>query len=203
MGPTCIEESGRTFGDRFREHLGGPSSNHQHSQSTGHQVDLECFIIIDRVAQGATRKIKEAMYIRMNDPSLNRSLGKYNPTCGMKYYRTPLHCSLSNHTSFTPPPTNVHLPHIPHTTWGAQNFFIGKFHPFPPPSWGCIPVPLLHLFMPLTQNYIHSGSILVIRHFNLYTVQHFPIDLMKWLQYESWSVPKILIYCVSAHLEIK
>ena len=56
-------ESGMTFGDRFREHLRAPSPIHQHSQSTGHQVDLECFTITDREAQGTTRIIKEDMYI--------------------------------------------------------------------------------------------------------------------------------------------
>ena len=34
--------------------------------------------MIDREAHGDTRKIKEAMYIWVNDPFLNRSLGKYN-----------------------------------------------------------------------------------------------------------------------------
>ena len=38
------------FGDRFREHFRAPSPIHQHSQSTGHPVDLECFTIIDREA---------------------------------------------------------------------------------------------------------------------------------------------------------
>ena len=41
-------------------------------------MDLECFTIIDREAQGATRTIKKAMYICLNDPPLNRNLGKYN-----------------------------------------------------------------------------------------------------------------------------
>ena len=83
-----IGESGRTFGDRFKELLRAPSFIHQHSQSTGHSADLECFTIIDREAQGATRTIKEAMYVWVNDPSLNRNLGKYIcPTYGMRYYR--------------------------------------------------------------------------------------------------------------------
>ena len=43
-----IVESGRTFGDQFREHLRAPSSIHHHSQSPGHQMDLECFTIIER-----------------------------------------------------------------------------------------------------------------------------------------------------------
>ena len=43
----------------------------------GHPVDLECFTILDREAQGVARTIKEAMYIHVNDPPLNRNLGKY------------------------------------------------------------------------------------------------------------------------------
>ena len=58
-----IGESGRTFGGKFREHLRTLSPIHQYSQSTGHSMDLESFTIIDRDAQGATRTIKEAMYI--------------------------------------------------------------------------------------------------------------------------------------------
>ena len=41
-------------------------------------MDLECFTIINREAQGTTRTIKEAMNIQVNDPSLNRKLGKYS-----------------------------------------------------------------------------------------------------------------------------
>ena len=73
-----IGGSDRAFGDTSREHLRAPSPIHLHSQTTGHQVDLDCFNIIDREAQGATRTIKEAMYIWVNNPSLNRNLGKFN-----------------------------------------------------------------------------------------------------------------------------
>ena len=58
-----IGESCRTFGGRFRELLRESSPIHLNSQMTGHQVDLECFTIISRETQGATRPIKEAMYI--------------------------------------------------------------------------------------------------------------------------------------------
>ena len=58
-----IGESGRTFGDRFKEHLRAPSPMHLHIQTTGHQVDLESFTIIDREPQGDTTMIKEAMSI--------------------------------------------------------------------------------------------------------------------------------------------
>ena len=43
----------------------------------GHPVSPECFSIVDREAQGMARNIKGAMYIEVNDPSLNRNLGKF------------------------------------------------------------------------------------------------------------------------------
>ena len=48
----CLEEytedSGRTFGDRLKEHLRASSHISQHSQTLGHPVNLECFTIVDR-----------------------------------------------------------------------------------------------------------------------------------------------------------
>ena len=77
----CLEEyigeSGRTFGDRLKEHQRAPSPIHHHSNSIGHPVSPECFTIVDREPHGFTRNIKVAMYICVNDPSLNRNLGKY------------------------------------------------------------------------------------------------------------------------------
>ena len=72
-----IGESGRTFGDRYKEHLKAPSPIHLHTTTTGHPVSPDCFSIVDRESQGMVRNIKEAMYIRVNDPSLNRNLGKF------------------------------------------------------------------------------------------------------------------------------
>ena len=73
----CIGESGRSLGERYREHLKAPSPLHLHTSTTGHPVSPDCFTIVDRDAQGLTRNIKEAMYIKVNDPSLNRNLGKF------------------------------------------------------------------------------------------------------------------------------
>ena len=44
----CIGESGRTFGDRLKEHLKAPSPIHQHSNSTGQPVSPDCFTIVHR-----------------------------------------------------------------------------------------------------------------------------------------------------------
>ena len=72
-----IGESGRMFGDRYKENLKAPSPIHLHTTSTGHPVSPDCFSIMDRKSQGMVRNIKEAMYIRVNDSSLNRNLGKF------------------------------------------------------------------------------------------------------------------------------
>ena len=44
---------------------------------TGHEVSLDNFSIVGRDDQSMTRLIREAMLIRVNDPSLNRNIGKY------------------------------------------------------------------------------------------------------------------------------
>ena len=72
-----IGESGRTLGDRYKDCLKAPSPINIHTSSMGHPVSPDCFPIVDREAQGLTRNIKEAVYIKVNDPSLNRNLGKF------------------------------------------------------------------------------------------------------------------------------
>ena len=72
-----IGESGRTFAESFREHMKSPSPIHDHCNTTGHKVSLDNFSIVGREDQSMARTIKEAMLIRVNDPSLIRNIGKY------------------------------------------------------------------------------------------------------------------------------
>ena len=72
-----IGESGRDLGDRVKEHLKAPSSIHQHSTTTGHPLDLDLFNIIHKEVHSHSRTIKEAMFIRVHYPTLNRNLEKY------------------------------------------------------------------------------------------------------------------------------
>ena len=72
-----IGESGRTFAERFREHMKVPSTIHDHHNITVHEVSLDNFSIVGREDQSIARTIKEAILIRVNDPSLNRNIGKY------------------------------------------------------------------------------------------------------------------------------
>ena len=73
-----IGESSRSFGERFKEHQKAPSPIYDHSNITGHQVTIENFNIVGREDQNLSRAIKEALYIRVNNPSLNKNIGKFH-----------------------------------------------------------------------------------------------------------------------------
>ena len=132
-------KSGRTLGERVKEHLKAPSPIFHHSISTGHPLDLENFNIIHKEVCSHSRTIKEAMFIHVNDPTLNRNLGKYHlpyvwdsilqasPTLQLKP------SSLPSSPTPSPPVHNSHSsPHptpIPPTAcsrWGACTF-LGKY----------------------------------------------------------------------------
>ena len=56
----------------------GPLPIFDHYNTSGHQVSIENFSIVGREEQNFMRAIKEALYIRVNNPSLNRNIGKYH-----------------------------------------------------------------------------------------------------------------------------
>ena len=72
-----IGESGRTFGEMFREHMRAPSPIIDHHNITGHEVSLHNFSIVGREDHNIARTIKEAILTRVNDPSMNRNIGKF------------------------------------------------------------------------------------------------------------------------------
>ena len=72
-----IGESGRALGDRVKEHLKVPSPIFQHSTTTGHPLDSDNLNIIHKEVHSHSRTIKEAMFICVHDPTLNRNLEKY------------------------------------------------------------------------------------------------------------------------------
>ena len=71
-------ESATNFAERFKEHLKAPSLIYDHSNISGHTVTIDNFSILGREDQNLMRTIKEALYIRINNPSLNRNVGKYH-----------------------------------------------------------------------------------------------------------------------------
>ena len=72
-----IGASGRSLGERVKEHFKAPSPIHLHSATTGHPMDPNQFSIIHKEVNMQSRTIKEAMFIHVQDPPLNRNLGKY------------------------------------------------------------------------------------------------------------------------------
>ena len=76
-GKEYIRETSRTLGERYKEHLKEPSPIQAHSQLTGHQLSPDNFNIIGMEGQDLTMLIKESIYIRVNNPTLNRNIGKF------------------------------------------------------------------------------------------------------------------------------
>ena len=146
-----IRESGRSFRDSLKEHLRAQSPIHHYSYTTGYPVNLGCFTVVNRESQGVTRTIKEAMYIQVNDPSLNRNLGKYQLP-HIWEYKTAHFCSSSK--AVTTPFTLGHpnLPYIQYTG-GTQILNLVNMAlcgvPFPPailPKLPNIPIMWYHLW---------------------------------------------------------
>ena len=76
-----IGETSRTFGEKFKEHLKEHSPTYNHSNNTGQSTTQDKFQIIGREGHNIARNIKESIYIRVNDPTLNRNIGKFNLHC--------------------------------------------------------------------------------------------------------------------------
>ena len=73
-----VGESGRVFEDRFKEHLKAPSPIYLHHSKSGHPLPSENNVdILAREGHSFSRQIKESMFIRTNNPSMNRNIGKY------------------------------------------------------------------------------------------------------------------------------
>ena len=73
-----IGESSRTFGERFKENQKTPTPIFDHFNITGHNISIEIFNIVGREDQNLKRAKKEPLFIRVNNPSLNRNVGKYH-----------------------------------------------------------------------------------------------------------------------------
>ena len=73
-----IGETARTLGERSKGCLKQPSPIHVHIQQTGHTITDTSFSIIGREDWGQARTIKESIYIRVNSPTLNQNIVRYN-----------------------------------------------------------------------------------------------------------------------------
>ena len=74
-----IGETSRIFGERYKENLKPPSAIHHCSNQTGHPTNQSNFQIIGRgEGHNLARNIKESIYIRVNNPTLNHNIGKFS-----------------------------------------------------------------------------------------------------------------------------
>ena len=73
-----IGETSGNFSERFKEHPKDLSPIHHHRNHTGHPTSQNNFQIIGREGHGLARNIKESVFIRVNNPTLNRNIGKFN-----------------------------------------------------------------------------------------------------------------------------
>ena len=55
-----------------------PPPIYDHSIRSGHEINIDNFSIVWREDQNLIRTIKEALYIRVNNPFLNKNIGNYH-----------------------------------------------------------------------------------------------------------------------------
>ena len=72
-----IGETSRTLWEQCKEHMREPSPIQVHSQRSGHHTTMHNFNILGREGQDLTRLIKEVIFIMVNNPTLNRNIGKF------------------------------------------------------------------------------------------------------------------------------
>ena len=118
-----IGESVRTLGDRVKEHLRAPSPIHQYSSTTGDPISPECFTIVHRETQGVTRYIKEAMFIRINDSSYNRNIGKYQLPHIWDQILQPYNSIKVLHITSSTTPSDTSSPHPTNHVGGNNIYF--------------------------------------------------------------------------------
>ena len=130
-----IGEPAVTFEEKLKEHVRAPSPIYDHANITGHQANVNNFSIVGREVHSMTRSIREAMCIRVSDPSLNNSIGKFQLLHNsMRSCSTPLPTTLSS----TPTVASTHSgPHLllPNRGQGLHRVCytnsIGKYAPTP------------------------------------------------------------------------
>ena len=128
--PECtveyISETGRNFGDRYMEHLRAPSPIHNHANTRDYSIKLHSFCIVERGSQGITRTLKEAMFMRVNDPTM---ISSFSTSPSQSNFD---HLPIKGHKHIT-----LVLPGVPPCPYWCQIFplyfgtKIGKYSIFP------------------------------------------------------------------------
>ena len=74
-----IGESARHFAERFKEHQKAPSPIFDHCNISGHNININQFYYSGKRGPEPNKSNQRSLlFIRVNDPSLNRNTGKYH-----------------------------------------------------------------------------------------------------------------------------
>ena len=117
-----IGESGRSLGERVKEHFKAPSPIHLHSTTTGHPMDPNQFNTVHKEVNNQSRTIKEAMFICVQDPP-QQKFGKISTTTYMGSSAT----GLTNVTVQANTAANIYCQHITPPYWYKPPHL--PFHP--------------------------------------------------------------------------
>ena len=84
-------ESARTFGNWLKEHLRALSPFFDHANTSAHYTKLDNFSIVGMKSHSIARTIKQAMFISVNDPPLNKNIviGQLYHIWGEVLFNTP------------------------------------------------------------------------------------------------------------------
>ena len=96
------------------------SAIHDHYNTTGHDISIDNFSFVGTKDQNMARPIKEAILIRVNDPSLYRNIGKYQ----LPYIWDQVLMTYQN-SSLSKQPHNIWLSvtkRLPHTRWFSKSW---------------------------------------------------------------------------------
>ena len=134
-----IGETSRTFGERFKENLKEPFPIHHHSNNTDHPTTQHISHIRGREGHSIARIIKESIFIRENNPTLNTNIGRFNlpNTWDRVLLKTPglnlkRHAQAVVHANSNQPniPTHLNQPNFPthlgHPNSSMQFFAVPK-----------------------------------------------------------------------------
>ena len=119
------------MGERVKEHFKAPSPIHLHRTTTGHPMDPKHFSIVHKEVNNQSRPIKEAMFIKVQDPTLNRNLGKYQLPHIWDHLLIASPTLQCNLPVFQLPPPHLVYPLLvsspPTTHTGGGIYFYGKY----------------------------------------------------------------------------
>ena len=77
MKKNILESQAKHLQKDTKKHMKPPSPIHDHHNTTGHDISIDNLSTVGREDQNFARSIKEAIFIRVHDPSLNRNIDKY------------------------------------------------------------------------------------------------------------------------------